>query len=414
MKRWKVISIILVSCAFIATNLYLIMKEDSKVLRSVFVKEWTKVKQDTVTETFETKGFTTSAEEYEVYFDDGDKDFQRFLVKEGAEITVGTPLYEYRVKDIERKIENAKQDVMEIEGQITSVTEYIKKLTDYKAKVPSASTASGVLNQNIKPNASDDLINSTLEQEIYSQELEKSKLEKEKTKLASQLTEFNKQSGVLTFNSVVAGVVKKVDDTLGNPVMMIASTQQAIDGVLSEAELRKTEIGMRVEIDSPLLDKKINGTVGRVDKYPTKEPSLDQASVFPFQVIMDTMETPTTPLVIGSKVDVTVITNEAIDVPTVPSQTVHNSEHKPYLFKLTKKGYVNKEYMTAGVSANKKVQIIEGSTEGDVVLVSPNQIPKNHSTFITPIQTDQVTFTTYKRLTTREKLNYFLIGLLEK
>ena len=99
MKRWKTLSAVLVSGALIATNIYLITKEDSKVSRSIFVKDWTKVKQATVTETFQTKGVTTSAEEYKVYFDRTDKDFQRFLVKEGDEIKAGTPLYEYKCEE---------------------------------------------------------------------------------------------------------------------------------------------------------------------------------------------------------------------------------------------------------------------------------------------------------------------------
>lgn len=414
MKRWKALSAVLVSGALIATNIYLITKEDSKASRSIFVEDWTKVKQATVIETFQTKGVTTSAEEYKVYFDGADKDFQRFLVKEGDEIKAGTPLYEYKLKDIDQQVGNLKQEIAELDGEITGIGDYIQKLTDYKKKVPSASKVSDVLqNSNLDPNASADLISSALEQEIYKQELEKRKLEEGKKKLDSQLKTLNEQSGPLTIDSKVDGVVKKVDDTLGNPVMTVVSAQQAIGGVLSESELRKTKVGMRVKINSPLLDKTMNGTIGHVGQYPTKEPSLEQSSVFPFQVMMEAAEEQATPLVIGSKVEVTVITNESIDVPTVPSKIVH-SQSKPYLFRLTEKGYVNKEYITSGLKADKKLEIVKGPVKGDVVLVSPRKIPKNHSTFITPIQTKKIAFSACKNFTTREKLRYFLIGMVEK
>ena len=49
MKRWKILSVVLVAVALFVTNLYLIMKEDSKVSRSVFVKNWTKVENAMVT-----------------------------------------------------------------------------------------------------------------------------------------------------------------------------------------------------------------------------------------------------------------------------------------------------------------------------------------------------------------------------
>ena len=142
-------------------------------------------------------------------------------------------------------------------------------------------------------NASTDLIISTLEQEIYKQELEKSRIEEKKTKLDAQLTTLNEQSGPLTMDSEVDGIVKGMDDTLGNPVMTIASSQQAIEGVLSESEYRKTKVGMTVKIRSPHLKKTMNGTIGHVENYPTKEPSLDKESFFPFQIIMESTKTKT-------------------------------------------------------------------------------------------------------------------------
>ena len=62
----------------------------------------------------------------------------------------------------------------------------------------------------------------------------------------------------------------------------------------------------------------------------------------------------------------------------------------------------------------KKVEIVDGPVVGETVLESPKFIPKNHSQFITPIQTEKVDFSVYEKLTTREKWRYFLIGMLEK
>ena len=430
MKRWKILAAVILSGALIATNLYLLMKEDSKVSRSIFVKDWTTVNSETITETFKTEGVTTSAEEYKVYFNGEDQAFRRFLVKEGDEVTIGTPLYEYTMKNVEQQIGNVERELAELEGEITGIDEYIEKLTDYKEQVPSASIVSDVLSDDttLDDNASSDLIRSTLEQEIYKQELETSKLEEKKTKLDSQLTVLNEQRGSLTFNSEVDGVVRNIDDNLGSPVMTIASSQQAIEGVLSESQYRKAQVGMAVKVKSPHLEESMNGTIAHIDKYPTKEPTLNNESFFPFQVIMEPIEsiesesieselieneTEESPLVIGSKVGVTVITNEAIGVPTVSENIVHNKQ-KPYVYKLTNKGYVNKEYVSTGLWTDQKVEIIDGPAVGEFVLVSPQKMLKNHSTFITPIQTDEVVFSAYNTFTTREKWRYFLVGLLEE
>ena len=226
----------------------------------------------------------------------------------------------------------------------------------------------------------------------------------------------NELSGPLTIDAEVDGVVKRIDQSLNNPVVIIASTQQAVKGVLSESQLHKTTVGMPVKITSPRLEKGINGTVGSVENYPVSEPSLNQKSMFPFQVVIaeeEDEEGVLPPLAVGSKVDVTVVTNEAVDVPTIPEKTVYGKDNL-YVFKLTNNGYVNKQYVTAGLRANQKLEIASGPAEGDVVLVTPRVIPKNHSTFITPIQVEKVNLDAYNTFTTREKWRHFLVGLLEK
>ena len=68
---------------------------------------------------------------------------------------------------------------------------------------------------------------------------------------------------------------------------------------------------------------------------------------------MEPTDTETKQLVIGSKVDVRVITNKVKDVPTVAAKIVHDKD-KPYVYKLTEKGYINKEYISAGAQNDKE------------------------------------------------------------
>ena len=398
MKRWMKLSAVL-SGAFLVTNFYLITKDDSKVSRSIFVKDWTTVEDSTVTETYKTEGVTTAADEFKVYFNEDYQVFQRFLVKEGDKVEEETPLYEYKVKNVEQQSRELEREMGELEGEIASIDEYIQKLEDYKYQVPTETTTGTSL--------------ATLDQEIYKQELERRKLEEEKIKLDEQLFALNEQSGPLTLDSEVAGIIKTMDDTLGDPVMTIASSRQAIEGVLTESEYRKTEVGVKVKISSPYLDEPINGTIAHIQNYPTKDPSLEKESLFPYQIIMETDETETKALVIGSKVDVTVIAQNANNVPTVPAKIVPN-QGKPYVYKLTDKGYINKEYITAGAKNDKKVEIVDGPGKGDYLLVTPKEIPKNHSQFITPVQTKRIDAAAYASLTTKEKWRYFLIGVLER
>ena len=70
-----------------------------------------------------------------MYFNGEDQAFRRFLVKEGDEVTIGTPLYEYTMKNVEQQIGNVERELAELEGEITGIDEYIEKLTDYKEQV---------------------------------------------------------------------------------------------------------------------------------------------------------------------------------------------------------------------------------------------------------------------------------------
>lgn len=97
----------------------------------------------------------------------------------------------------------------------------------------------------------------------------------------------------------------------------------------------------------------------------------------------------------GSKVNLTVITNEKAGVPSIPIEAVHYQKH-PYIYKLTNKGHVDKHYITKGLKAEGKQEIIKGPSIGDVILLKPNVSVKNHSYFITPIQFEKVKAGTYK------------------
>lgn len=115
----------------------------------------------------------------------------------------------------------------------------------------------------------------------------------------------------------------------------------------------------------------------------------------------------------GSKVNLTVITNEKAGVPSIPIEAVHYKK-QPHVYKLTKKGFVDKHYITKGLKAEGKQELLKGPSVGDVILLEPKRVVKNHSYFITPIQFEKVKTNTYKKFSSREKVRYLLLGILEK
>ncbi|MFF2591254.1 efflux RND transporter periplasmic adaptor subunit [Peribacillus butanolivorans] len=419
MKKWKIAAVSVASAALITVNFYLIEKKESKVERTVFAENWTKVKKDTITDTFQTKGVIKPVEEYDIYFDTKKNDFQKFLVKEGDEVTAGSSLFEYTTPELDALKGNLEAEKTAAEGEIVGINDYIDKLKAYQGSLTSNSNEA-VIDNSIEKSlnidittTSSDLIESNIEQEMYKLELEINRLEEKIVMLDAQLSSIEEQKGAVETASEADGVVKNINKNLNNPIISIVSTNVAIEGDFSEEEMKKAEVGMTIKASSPDLKKALNGTIGRIHSYPAEEPSLKKDNRFPFQAMIEPGDEVTKPLLVGSKVNLTVITNEKAGVPSIPVEAVHYKK-QPHVYKLTKKGYVDKHYIIKGLKAEGKQELIKGPAVGDVILIEPNRIVKNHSYFVTPIQFEKVKSASYKKFTTREKVRYILLGMLEK
>ena len=417
--KWKIAAVSIASIVLITVNLYLIEKKESKVERTVFVENWTKVKKDTVTDTIQTNGVIKPVEEYDIYFDTQKNDFKKFLVKEGDAITAGSSLFEYTTTELDALKANLEAEKTAAEGEMAGIEEYIGKLRSYQGTVTSETEKAAIdesveknLNIDIKTSSSD-LIKSNIEQEMYKQELEKNRLNEKVRMLDAKLSSIEEQSSAIVTTSEADGVVKNINKNLNNPIISIVSTNMAIEGDFSEEEMKKAEVGMTIKASSSDSKKALKGTIGRIHSYPAEEPSLKKDNRFPFQALIEPEGEETEPLLVGSKVNLTVITNEKAGVPSIPIEAVQYQK-QPYIYKLTDKGHVDKHYITKGLKAEGKQEIIKGPSVGDVILLEQNVAVKNHSYFITPIQFEKVKAGTYKKFTSREKVRYLLLGILEK
>jgi HlyD family secretion protein len=416
--KWKIAAVSIASIVLITVNLYLIEKKESKVERTVFVENWTKVKKDTITDTIQTNGVIKPVEEYDIYFDTKKNDFKKFLVKEGDAITAGSSLFEYTTTELDALKANLEAEKTAAEGEIAGIEEYIGKLRSYQGTVTSEPEAA--IDESVEKNlnidittSSSDLIKSNIEQEMYKQELEKNRLDEKVKMLDAKLSSIEEQSSAIVTTSEADGVVKNINKNLNNPIISIVSTNMAIEGDFSEEEMKKAEVGMTIKASSSDSKKALKGTIGRIHSYPAEEPTLKKDNRFPFQALIEPEGEETEPLLVGSKVNLTVITNEKAGVPSIPIEAVQYQK-QPYIYKLTNKGHVDKHYITKGLKAEGKQEIIKGPSVGDVILLEPNAAVKNHSYFITPIQFEKVKVGTYKKFTSREKVRYLLLGILEK
>ncbi|MCM3652856.1 efflux RND transporter periplasmic adaptor subunit [Metabacillus litoralis] len=413
MKKWIVISLTVVSLSFIALNGYLIAKKDSKIQHTVYVDNWTRVKKDDVVQTFETEGIIMPQEEYDVYFHDRDKEFQRFLVKEGDEVTAGTPLFEYTTPELDKLRETLELERQQTEGEIAGIDIYISKLLDYQSSIsstPSYFEPDFTLEEdlNINEDASSDVMIHTIEQEIYKQELEKSKLEEKVKKYDSQLSSIDEQSSSVMMVSETDGIVKKVNEKLGNPVITITSNVKVIEGQLTENQFNLAETGMLFTAN--VAGKKLEGTLGKINSYPVNEPKIDEENHYHFEAIMT--EQPE-PLAIGSKADISVVTAEAIGIPTIPEKAIYNIKN-PYVYLLNENSRIKKQSVQMGLSFEGIQEMTKGVQIREVLMVSPHQAHQNNAYFVTEMKPNRLTKSAIEDLSKHEIWEFFLIGLIEK
>ena len=413
MKKWKIISLTAVSISFIALNGYLIGKEDSEVQHTVYVEDWTRIKEDDVTRTFATDGFIMPQEENDVYFHDTDKEFQRFLVKEGDVVSAGTPLFEFTTPELDKLRETLKAEKQQAAGELAGIDVYISKLLDYQSTIsstPFSFETDATLEEDlsIDEHASSDLIISTIEQEIYKQELEKGKLEEKVKKYDYQLSYLDEQNNSAMMVSETDGIVKKVNERLENPIITIASNVLAIEGQLTENQFNKAKTGMLFSAN--VAGKQLEGTLGKINSYPVDTPAIDKENLYHFKGILT--EQPAS-LAIGSKAAVSVVTAEAIGVPTVQKKAIHNAKN-PYVYQLNEDGRISKQPVQTGLSFDGIQELIAGTEIRDVVMLSPDQVSQNSTYFVTEMKPNRMNKSTFEDISTFEKWEYFLIGLIEK
>lgn len=415
MKKWKIISLSAVSGLLIAGNLYLIGKEDSKIERTLYVENWTKAKLGDVSRTFQTQGMVVPYEEFPVYFDH-EKQFQKFLVQEGDTVTAGTPLYEYLDSKASASKANLENEKQLAENDLSAIERYISSLESYQSSIPEAPSVSDneenaalEADLNLDEHASSELIVATIEQELFKQEYEKSKIEEKINILDAELVNLDEISGTVSAVSDVDGTVKEVNKSLNGPILTLASNRLSIEGELSEERLKEAEEGQAITVQSPELKKPLKGTVDRITVYPKSEPSMKKESTYPFKAIVteDQLLLP-----VGSKVNVSVVTSSVHNVPVIPEDTLHMGS-KPFVYKLMN-GRVNKQYVAKGIDMSGRQEIRKGMTAGETILAEPEIVPQNHAYFITALQPKDITRKQLKEISTREKFRYLLIGLLER
>ena len=369
MKWWKMIMITVLAILLVGVNLFLMIKDNSKVDKTLYVSSWTSAIKQDLEETMVTKGISAPQEEQSVYYDDSKGSFEGFMVKEGEEVSIGSELFYY-------KTDSYVDAIAHLEAEKESVLKQLDGLEDRKDSLDSLLTSSSVEMEEFFL-----MSESSIEMEIYETEAEINRLEGELEKYEDKIDSIDGKLPYLHEISDIDGTVKEINKDLSNPVITIASMEPIIKGRVSEAEHNKLQPGLEVFISLKNSNKNYKGIIETISAFPEGKPSVEKESTYPFTIVLNE---PIEDLVHGAHVDVKVITEEVIDAITVPSESIHKSQ-----VHILQDGKVVKREVKSGLKVKETQEIESGLDVEEVVVREPVSFEGETISFYTPLQFNQ-------------------------
>ncbi|QED49644.1 efflux RND transporter periplasmic adaptor subunit [Cytobacillus dafuensis] len=398
MKKQIKLILFIAGGLLIAGNMFLILKDDSKIERSAYIKNFLPAEKENIKQSFHTKAIVAPEEESYYFYDQKMGSFKQFFVKKGEEVEAGTPLYEYISADIEADLARTKAKKEKIESEISVLEKHIRELTDYRDS----------LSFDEEEKAIERSIIHSIDQDISNKQLQADMLRQTADSVDQELKAIQTSEGKLTVVSEVDGIVKDVNVSLGNPLITISSAIPTIQGNLNEEERNMVEIGIPAVVSTK--KGKLNGTLAKADHLPDGAYSEQKASQYPFSIQLDD-EAPD--LLQGSHVDVTFITNEINGALMIPKQSVVKKKKGSFVWIINSSGKLEEREIKTGVKSDHNIQVKSGVEKGELIVSDPSAIKKGEGPSIySPINLAKLEISEIKEMRKKHILKYMLKGFL--
>ncbi len=471
LKKWGKYLIAAVVVIFVGSNLFLLLKEDSKAARTINISDWTTVNKGNVKKLLHTNGVTQPETETHVYFDSQKGSLGEILVKEGDVVISGTPLFSYDSQKLEERKANLEDEAKRVQSEMDSIDQEISQLQ----QIDTNATSDTSTNSNSKKISLDvnvdvsSIVKGNVQEKIAEAEVEKGKLEAALTENEAKKARVEKELADLNVVSKVDGQIVNINSDLKDPMMTIASTNSVVKAIVPAKQVQEVMNGQQVALYSKLTDQTYKGTVSKVITYPIKDKKKNKVPMYSFLVKLNTeavneanadskaktantesasvdgkkdgqakdgqITNATTeqaqtgqptdtqnqntgkedkPLLVGTNMKMQVTVDEATGVPIIASKSMWKSGNKHYVYQLTTNGVVQKHPITLGVAYRGKNQVVKGLQANDVIVQDKDAISLvSTSNFITPIKTVVLQKKELKSMTKKQQAKYILTGLFE-
>ena len=169
-------------------------------------------------------------------------------------------------------------------------------------------------------------------------------------------------NGVVTEVEIVEGSTPQE----GQKLLTVESTEKVkVEITVSKYDLDKIAVGQEAEIN--IAGKEYKGKVSKINRMATTNAS--GAAVVGAEVAI---ENPDESIFLGVEAKVEVHMATATDVVTVPVEVVNTDREGDFVF-VAEEGMVKKKRVTTGISSDTDIEIQEGLTAGEAVIMTTGQ-----------------------------------------
>ncbi|WP_055669258.1 efflux RND transporter periplasmic adaptor subunit [Desnuesiella massiliensis] len=302
-------------------------------------------------------------------------------VKLGDVVKKGQALISYDITDLDLQLkqaqiqyDNAILQRNELNNQKQDLNNKIKNLDDQIATLENSKNPSEqAMLSNLKQQraALQPISSEKVKQVDNSVELAKASLENIKSKYNSV-----KDGVVADFDGAVT-LLNAVEGAIGNPAQPLITIQDTNNlkavVALGKYDAEKVKIDQDVVVKSS--GKEYKGKVTFVNPAATKTQSISGADIsLSAEIdILDSAEN----LKIDFDVDVDILLGNVDNTLKIPIESVKNDKSGKNLVYTNENGVVKEKEVKLGLKSDTQVQIVEGLTEGDKVVLNPSATLKN-------------------------------------
>ena len=302
-------------------------------------------------------------------------------VKLGDVVKKGQVLIGYDITDLnlqlkqaEIQYDNAILQRNELNNQKQDLNNKIKNLDDQIATLEnSKNPAEQAMVPSLKQQraALQPISSEKVKQVDNSVELAKASLDNIKSKYNSV-----KDGVVADFDGAVTSL-NAVEGSIGNPAQPLVTIQDTNNlkavVALGKYDSEKVKVGQDVVVKSS--GKEYKGKVAFINPAATKTQSISgtDTSLSAEIDILDSVEN----LKIDFDVDVDILLGNVDNALRIPIESVKNDKSGKNLVYTNENGVVKEKEVKLGLKSDTQVQIVEGLTEGDKVVLNPSATLKN-------------------------------------